>query len=294
MEIYNNSDKAGGMDIKNIVVIGAGAMGSGIAYVSAVAGYNVTIVDQSEDFLKKGMNKIKQKLKEGIERNKMTPAEAEKISKKFKTTVDTAEAVKTADLVIEAAFENMDVKKEIFTSLSASANEETILASNTSTLSISEIATVVDKPERVLGMHFFNPPEAMKLVEVIKGEKTADTIVSAASEFATSIGKTPIECKDVPGFIVNRLLVPMLNEAVKLYDSGAASIEDIDKAAVLGANFPAGPFTLSDMVGLDVALASMRTLEKELGDAYAPSKSLVEKVEEGKLGMKTGEGFYKY
>jgi len=282
------------MEIQNVVVIGSGTMGSGIAYVAATAGYNVTIVDQKQEFLDKGMSKIKQKLKEGIERNKMSPAEAQKISQKFKTTTNTAEAAQSADLVIEAVFENMDVKKEIFSTLSANASSETILASNTSTLSISEIATVVDNPERVVGMHFFNPPEAMKLVEVVIGEKTSDATKEIATNFAQDIGKTAIPAKDSPGFIVNRLLVPMLNEAIKLYDEGVASIEDIDQAAVLGADFPAGPFTLADMVGLDVALASMRTLERELGDCYAPSPTLVEKVENGKLGMKTGEGFHNY
>lgn len=282
------------MDIENVVVIGSGTMGSGIAYVTATAGYSVTIVDQEQEYIDKGMKKIKQKLKDGIDRNKMSPAEAEKISKKISTSTDTAEAVKGADLVIEAVFENMDVKKQIFSTLSENCKNDAILASNTSTLSITEIASVVDDPSRVVGMHFFNPPEAMKLIEVVIGEKTSDEIVDVVSEFANNIGKKPIPAKDSPGFIVNRLLVPMLNEAIKLHQEGVASIEDIDEAALLGADFPAGPFTLADMVGLDVALASMRTLERELGECYKPADLLVEKVDNGKLGMKTGEGFHKY
>ncbi|MHA2501847.1 MAG: 3-hydroxyacyl-CoA dehydrogenase family protein [Candidatus Kariarchaeaceae archaeon] len=282
------------MEISNVVVIGAGAMGSGIAYVVASSGYKVTIVDQTQEFLDKGMKGIRQKLKEGIERNKMTPAEAQKISQNIKTSVDLASAAADADLVIEAVFENMDVKKSIFTQLSQTAPDRCILASNTSTLSISEIATVVNSPARVVGLHFFNPPEAMKLVEVIIGEKSSEETVKVASAFAEQLGKTAIAARDNPGFIVNRLLVPMLNEAVKLLDEGVAGIEAIDQAAVLGAGFPAGPFVLADMVGLDVALASMRTLEDKLGSGYQPSPTLVRLVEEGKLGMKSGEGFHKY
>jgi 3-hydroxybutyryl-CoA dehydrogenase len=292
--IYIFIKSSSAMEISNVVVIGAGAMGSGIAYVVASSGYKVTIVDQTQEFLDKGMKGIRQKLKEGIERNKMTPAEAQKISQNIKTSVDLASAAADADLVIEAVFENMDVKKSIFTQLSQTAPDRCILASNTSTLSISEIATVVNSPARVVGLHFFNPPEAMKLVEVIIGEKSSEETVKVASAFAEQLGKTAIAARDNPGFIVNRLLVPMLNEAVKLLDEGVAGIEAIDQAAVLGAGFPAGPFVLADMVGLDVALASMRTLEDKLGSGYQPSPTLVRLVEEGKLGMKSGEGFHKY
>jgi 3-hydroxybutyryl-CoA dehydrogenase len=282
------------MDIKKVVVIGSGTMGSGIAYVIATAGYSVCMVDQEQKFLDSGMSKLKQKVKEGIERNKMTPMEGQKLISRLSTSLDLGDTVKDAQLVIEAVFENMDVKKEIFTTLSQHAPKDTFLASNTSTLSISEISTVVDDPSRVVGMHFFNPAEAMKLIEIVMGEKTSEETKQQMIKFAESLGKTPVPAKDSPGFIVNRLLVPMLNEAVKLYDEGVASIEDIDKAAMLGANFPAGPFTLADMVGIDVALASQQTLHQKFGDCYKPSPSLVRLVEEGKLGLKTGEGFHKY
>lgn len=282
------------MDITKVAIIGTGAMGSGIAYVIGNAGIDVVLVDQEQRFIDAGMSKIRNNIKEGIMRNKMTPAEGEKLSKRFNTSLDISEAVKDAKLVIEAVFEKMDVKKEIFSKLSESVSENTILASNTSTLSISEISSVVKNPEKVIGLHFFNPPPAMKLVEVIRGTKTSDETVAICSDFVSKIGKTPIPAKDSPGFIVNRLLVPMLNEAVKLLDEGVATIEDIDKAAVLGANFPAGPFTLADMVGLDVALASQNTLYEKFGECYKPSPTLVKLVQEGKLGMKSGEGFLRY
>jgi len=282
------------MDINNVVIVGSGLMGSGIAYVVANAKKNVTIVDQEQKFLDAGMSKIRGQIKDGISRNKMSPFEGEQLSRRFKTSLDLKEAVKTADLVIEAVYENMDVKQGIFKILSESANDDTILASNTSTLSISEIASVCKNPQRIVGLHFFSPVAAMKLVEVISGDKTDDNTINMMLKFVDEIGKTAVKAKNSPGFIVNRLLVPMLNEAVKLYDEGVASMEDIDRAAVLGASFPAGPFVLSDMVGLDIALASMRTLEKSFGECYKPSSTLIKRVEEGKLGMKTKEGFYKY
>ncbi len=282
------------MVVQNVTVIGTGAMGSGIAYVTAVAGMNVTLVDQKQEFIDKGMERIRKMLMDGIDKKKMSPAEGEKVFHRFKTELDMAAAVKDADLVIEAVYENMDVKKEIFNKCSASAPSDALLASNTSTLSITEIASVVEKPERVLGLHFFNPPSAMKLVEVIRGEKTSDTTIEAALAYVDKLNKTAVVAKDSPGFLVNRVLVPVLNEAVKLLDEGVASKDDIDKALVLGANFPVGPLKLADFVGLDVALASCRTLERTLGEAYTPSPSLVRLVDEGKLGIKTGEGFYKY
>ncbi len=282
------------MVVQNVTVIGTGAMGSGIAYVTAVAGMNVTLVDQKQEFIDKGMERIRKMLMDGIDKKKMSPAEGEKVFHRFKTELDMAAAVKDADLVIEAVYENMDVKKEIFNKCSASAPSDALLASNTSTLSITEIASVVEKPERVLGLHFFNPPSAMKLVEVIRGEKTSDTTIEAALAYVDKLNKTAVVAKDSPGFLVNRVLVPVLNEAVKLLDEGVATKDDIDKALVLGANFPVGPLKLADFVGLDVALASCRTLERTLGEAYTPSPSLVRLVDEGKLGIKTGEGFYKY
>lgn len=283
------------MDIKNITVIGTGAMGSGIAYVSATSGYNVTITDQEQKFIDAGLERIRKALMDGIDKKKMSPMEGQKAMERIKAVLSLEDAVKTADLVIEAVFENMDVKKDIFTNLNNFTSPNCILATNTSTLSITEIATVVsNNPERVMGLHFFNPPAAMKLVEVIIGEQTSAEAVDTATAYVKQLQKVPIKAKNSPGFIVNRVLVPVLNEAIKLLDEDVAEREDIDKAMSLGANFPVGPLALADYVGLDVALASMRTLERELGACYTPSPTLVKLVEEGKLGIKTGEGFYKY
>lgn len=282
------------MEFNKVAVIGTGLMGSGIAYVVANSGREVVLVDQKQEFLDAGMSKIREQIKDGITRGKLSAFEGEKMSKRFNKTLDLAEALQGTDLVIEAIFEDINVKKDIFQKLAEVASENTVLATNTSTLSITEIAKVTKHPEKVIGLHFFSPVPAMKLVEVISGEQTDPGVVEAINSFANSIGKTPVNAKDSPGFIVNRLLVPMLNEAMKLLDNGIASKEDIDKASVLGANFPIGPFALTDMVGLDVALASMRTLQRELGDCYTPSKTLVDLVEAGKLGMKSKEGFYQY
>ncbi|MHA2171506.1 MAG: 3-hydroxyacyl-CoA dehydrogenase family protein [Candidatus Kariarchaeaceae archaeon] len=282
------------MQINKVVIIGSGAMGSGIAYVVAVAGQEVVLVDQEQQFLDAGMKRIREMIKDGITRGKMKPIEGEQLSKRFSSTLDLAEAAKGADLVIEAVYEDMALKKEIFTTLSNNSRQEAILASNTSTLSITEIGSVVENPSRVIGLHFFNPPAAMKLVEVIVGEQTSDDTIEISTKYVEHIGKTPVQAKDSPGFIVNRVLAGMIGEAMKLYNDGVATAESIDKAMVLGANMPVGPLTLADFVGLDVVHASGKTLERELGETYKPSEILTKLVEEGKLGMKSGEGFYKY
>ena len=283
------------MTISRITVIGAGAMGSGIAYISAVAGYKVSLVEQNEGFLEKGVDRIRKMLMDGIDRKKMTPAEGEKIYGRLKTTVSLEEGVKETDLVIEAITENLDIKKSVFSQLDKLTSPEVILATNTSTISITEISKAVSTNKaRVIGMHFFNPPAAMKLVEIITGEHTSQEVIKNCKEVAKKLDKNPVQAKDSPGFIVNRVLVPVLNEAIKLLDEGVASKEDIDLALTLGANFPVGPLTLADFVGLDVALASMRTLENKFGKAYSPSPSLIKLVKENKLGLKTGQGFYNY
>jgi 3-hydroxybutyryl-CoA dehydrogenase len=282
------------MQINKVVIIGSGAMGSGIAYVVAVAGQEVVLVDQEQQFLDAGMKRIRDMIKDGITRNKMSPFEGEQLSKRFTSTLDLAEAAKGADLVIEAVYEDMALKKEIFSTLSNNSRQEAILASNTSTLSITEISSVVENPSRVIGLHFFNPPAAMKLVEVIVGNHTSEDTVEISTKYVEHIGKTPVRAKDSPGFIVNRVLAGMIGEAMKLYNDGVATAESIDKAMVLGANMPVGPLTLADFVGLDVVHASGKTLERELGETYKPSAILTKLVEEGKLGMKSGEGFYKY
>ncbi len=282
------------MEIKTVLIVGSGAMGSGIAYVTAANGYNVILNDISQEILDKAMDRIRYDVMRGIDKGKLDMKTAEALIGRIKPNPNLEDAGKNFDLMVEAVFENMDVKKEIFKKVDAVAPEHAILASNTSTLSITELASVTNRPERVLGLHFFNPPAAMKLVEVIKGEKTSDEVIELGKSFATSVGKTPVIAKDSPGFIVNRILVPVMVEAVRLLEAGVASKEDIDKAMTLGANMPVGPLTLADAVGLDVALAATRTLEAKFGECYSPPKILVDLVEQGHLGMKSGKGFYEY
>lgn len=280
--------------INKMTVIGIGAMGSGIAYVSAWNGYTVKVRDVSQEFVDKGMNMIRQSVMTGIDKGKLSPVDGEKILKNITATTDMKEAAADADIVIEAVFENMKVKKEVFSELDSICPENTILASNTSTLSISEIASATNRPEKVIGMHFFNPVPAMKLVEIVVGEKTSEETYKAVEEVCKNLKKTTVRAKDSPGFIVNRILLPTLNEAMKLVDSGVATKEDVDKAMMLGANFPMGPFALADYVGLDVAFAAITTMYEAFGDYYKPSETLKNLVENGHIGMKSGKGFYEY
>jgi 3-hydroxybutyryl-CoA dehydrogenase len=269
-------------------------MGSGIAYVSAWNGYTVTVQDISQEFVDLGMNKIRQSVMTGIDKGKLSPVEGEKILKNINATTDLKEAAQDADLAIEAIFEKMDVKKELFSSLDSICPENTLFASNTSTLSISEMASVTQRPAKFIGMHFFNPVPAMRLVEIVVGEKTSEETYKTAYDFCKSLGKETVKAMDSPGFIVNRILLPTLNEAIKTVDAGIATKEDVDKAMILGANFPMGPFALADYVGLDVALAAITTMYEAFGDYYKPSDTLKKLVESGNLGMKTGKGFYEY
>lgn len=282
------------MKIESLSVIGCGAMGSGIAYVSALTGYNVSVVEQSEELLEKGRKRVKEHVIAGVNKGKLTPKQAEETMKKIKWTTRLSEAVDRVDLVIEAVFEDMNVKKKLFAELDQACPSHAILASNTSSLSISEMASATKRPDKVVGMHFFNPVPAMKLVEIVMGTSTSQETRTLAEAFAKSLGKETVTVKDSPGFIVNRVLGPMMNEVAYLLHEGKASAEDIDKAMMLGMNLPMGPLRLADYVGLDIALATVETLHKAFGEKYKPCPLLVEMVKSGNLGMKTGKGFYEY
>jgi 3-hydroxybutyryl-CoA dehydrogenase len=287
------------LEIKKVAVIGAGAMGTGIAYVCAVKGYNVSIRDVNEDLVKRGMGKMREMIATGVNRGKLTPKEAEDIVKRTKGVTDVAEAVKDADLVIEAVFEDLDLKKKVFKELDEHCPPHTILASNTSVLSVTEMGAATKRPDKVVGLHFFNPAYAMKLVEVISGRETSEETKKIATDFATAIEKEPVQVKDTPGFIVNRILGAALGEAIYLLEEGIASAKDIDRACVLGLNWPVGPIALADFVGLDVVYHSGEAVADALGEDYLrkrsqPSKLLEEKVKAGHLGVKTRKGFYEY
>jgi len=287
------------LELKKVAVVGAGAMGTGIAYVCAVKGYNVSIRDVNDDLVKRGMGKIREMIATGVNRGKLTPKEAEDIVKRTKGTTDVSEAVTDADLVIEAVFEDLDLKKKVFKELDEHCPPHTILASNTSVLSVSEMGAATKRPDKVVGLHFFNPAYAMKLVEVISGERTSEETRKTATDFAISLEKEPVQVKDTPGFIVNRVLGAALGEAIYLLEEGVASAKDIDKACVLGLNWPMGPIALADFVGLDVVYHSGKSVASALGEDYLrkrsqPSKLLEAKVKAGHLGVKTRKGFYDY
>jgi len=283
------------MDIKKITILGAGTMGSGIAQAAATAGVTVSLRDISEEFVAKGIKTITKYLQSAVDKEKISAQEKDDILSRIIGTTDLKAAVKDAQIVIEAATENMEIKKKIFQELESLCSPETILATNTSALSITEIASALKDPARVLGMHFFNPAPIMNLVELVRGALTADDVFSVAREFVKQLGKTPVEVAEAPGFIVNRLLIPMINEAIFLLMEGIASKEDIDEAMKLGANHPIGPLKLADLIGLDVCLEVMKTLHKEFGDSkYRPCPLLSKMVRGGLLGRKTKMGFFDY
>jgi len=281
-------------EVKRVGVIGAGTMGSGIAQVVAANGRDVVLIDISDSVLDRGMNTIKSSLARFVKKGEIKEEDSSSILSRIHATTR-FEDLGDVDLVIEAVFENMNVKKEAFKKLDASTRPEIILATNTSSLPIVEIAISTKRPDKVVGMHFFNPVPVMKLVEVIKSLTTSDETFEFAYDFSKSLGKEPVKTKDVPGFIVNRVLMPMLNEAVFALQDGVGSAEDIDKAMKLGTNQPIGPLALIDLIGLDVTLDVIDVLYREFQDPkFRAAPLLRQMVRAGWLGRKTGRGFYKY
>ncbi|WP_346888068.1 3-hydroxybutyryl-CoA dehydrogenase [Clostridium sp. UBA1056] len=280
--------------MKKICVLGAGTMGSGIAQAFAAKGYEVVVRDIKDEFVQKGLGMIEKNIKKLATKGKITEEEAEEILSRVSGTTELS-LLDDVDLIIEAAVENMEIKRQIFKELDEICKPEAILATNTSSLSITEIATATKRVDKVIGLHFFNPAPVMKLVEIIKGMGTSQETYDAMHELVLNIAKEPVQVEEAPGFVVNRILVPMINEAVCIYAEGIASAADIDKAMMLGANHPMGPLALGDLIGLDVCLAIMDVLYKETGDTKYRAHSLMRKyVRSGHLGRKTGKGFFDY
>jgi enoyl-CoA hydratase/3-hydroxyacyl-CoA dehydrogenase len=284
-----------GTETERITVLGAGVMGHGIAQIAAAAGFQVVIRDIAQEFIDKARSGIEKNLKRQVERGRMSKEDANRTLDNISFILDLQEAVREADLIVEAIPERMELKKSVWAEVSGHAREDAILATNTSSLSITEIAEAVDRPERFVGMHFFNPPTHMRLVEVIPGEKTGREAIETILAVSQRLGKTPVEVKrDVVGFIVNRILVTYLNEATKLLETGDYTKEQIDGAMQHNAGMPLGPFMLSDLIGIDIVRHVLKVFEKNLGPQYKPADSIETLFQEKSLGRKTGSGFYSY
>ena len=283
------------MDVKKPFVVGAGIMGAGVGQLCAQQGYDVTIVDTSDEIVEKAKAKVTAGLGRRVEKGKITQEDMDSVLSHMNWATG-LELAKDSDFVVEAVYENIDLKKEVFKTLDSICSPETILASNTTALSVSEVATATSRADKVIGMHFFNPAVIMKLVEIIRGDSTSDETIETTRKFAESLGKVPITtAKEAPAGIVSRVLAGLLNEAAVVYSDGIASAEDIDEAMKLGAGLPMGPLALIDMIGLDIHLAKMETLYGKLKDErYNPPEIIKKMIAEGKLGKKSGEGFYKY
>lgn len=283
------------MNIKTIGVVGAGTMGTGIAQVAAMKGYNVILRDIKMEYVESSVTKMAKLLDKSVKKERITEVQKNDTLDRI-TKTDKLDDFKDADLIIEAVLENMDLKKSIFSELNEICKEDTIFATNTSSMSVTEIASASGRPDRFCGIHFFNPVPVMKLVEVIYGMDSSKKTIEMALEFSLSLGKTPVEVKkDSPGFIVNRLLIPYMNEAARLLEEGVASVEDIDTAVKLGLNYPMGPFQMFDFGGIDLSVIISEYFRDEFNDlGYAPQLILKQMIRAGKTGMKCGEGFYKY
>ena len=282
------------MEVKKLMVIGAGQMGSGIAQVCAQAGYEVLLNDLKAEFVGRGLGVIEKNLSRQVQKERITNGEKAEIIGRISKSTDLQDA-KDVDLVIEAAVENMDVKYRLFSHLDKIVPAHTILATNTSSLPITEIAAATNRPEKVIGMHFMNPVPVMKLVEIIRGLATADEVYQTIEEITTTLSKVPVEVNDFPGFVANRVLMPMINEAIYTLYEGVATKEAIDEVMKLGMNHPMGPLTLADFIGLDTCLSIMETLHDGFGDdKYRPCPLLRKYVKAGWLGKKAGRGFYTY
>jgi 3-hydroxybutyryl-CoA dehydrogenase len=279
--------------MKNIAVIGSGTMGNGIAHTFAQFGYSVILIDISEKALEKGISTISKNLDRQVSKGTLSEIEKEETLNRIKSCTSIEEGVKNVDLVVEAATENIDLKLNIFKDIDTYSPQHTILATNTSSISITKIAAVTNRPEKVIGMHFMNPVPVMKLVEIIRGYNTSDDVTKTIFSLSESLQKVPVEVNDYPGFIANRILMPMINEAISSLYEGVAGVSEIDTVMKLGMAHPMGPLQLADFIGLDVCLAILRVLQDGFGQPkYAPCPLLVNMVTAGKLGIKSGEGFY--